>query len=107
MAAKIRPVRVTRGDTDAVRDLRVHFLRLAPSCDFETSSRALKKATLTPLYKLIQKLAQFRKYLGKEWLQQKQVRLTEYGCKVLIDCDYTAYLKKNTASLLYEGVKPC
>ena len=41
MAAKIRPVRVTR--SDAVRDLRVYFLRLAPSRDFETSSRAVKK----------------------------------------------------------------
>ena len=43
MAAKIRPVRVTRGDADAVRDLRVHILRLAPLRDFETSSRAVKK----------------------------------------------------------------
>ena len=43
MAAKIRPVRVTRGDTDAARDLRVHFLKLASSRDFETSSRAINK----------------------------------------------------------------
>ena len=43
MASKIRPVRVTRGDADAARDLRVDFLKLAPSLDFETSSRAVKK----------------------------------------------------------------
>ena len=43
MAAKIRPVRVTRGDADAARDLRGDFLKLAPSRDFETSSRAIKK----------------------------------------------------------------
>ena len=43
MVAKIRPVRVTRGDVDVARDLRVHFLKLAPSRDFETSSRAVKK----------------------------------------------------------------
>ena len=47
MAAKIRPVRVTRGDgdadADAARDLRVDFLKLAPSRDFETSSRAVIK----------------------------------------------------------------
>ena len=39
MVAKIRPVRVTR----VARDLRVDFLKLAPSRDFETSSRAVKK----------------------------------------------------------------
>ena len=39
MVAKIRPVRVTRGGCD----LRVDFLKLAPSRDFETSSRAVKK----------------------------------------------------------------
>ena len=33
-------------------------------------------STEHPLYKFIQKLAQFRKSLGEEWLQQKQVRLT-------------------------------
>ena len=43
MAAKIRPVRVTRGDTDAARDLRPDFSKLAPSRDFETSSRAVIK----------------------------------------------------------------
>ena len=43
MLAKIRPVRVVRDDADAARDLRVHFLKLAPSRDFETSSRAIKK----------------------------------------------------------------
>ena len=42
MVAKTRPVRVTRG-VDVTRDLRVDFLKLAPSCDFETSSRAVKK----------------------------------------------------------------
>jgi len=40
---EIRPVRLTRGDTDAARDLRVDFLKFAPSRDFETSSRAVKK----------------------------------------------------------------
>ena len=39
MVAKIRPVRVTL----VARDLRVDFLRLAPSRDFETSSHAVKK----------------------------------------------------------------
>ena len=34
MAAKIGPVRVTCGDADAARDLRVHFLKLVPSHDF-------------------------------------------------------------------------
>ena len=29
-------------DADAARDLRVDFLKLAPSRDFETSSRAVK-----------------------------------------------------------------
>ena len=45
MASKIRPVRVARarGDADAARDLRVDFLKLAPSLDFEISSRAVKK----------------------------------------------------------------
>ena len=43
IAAKIRPVRVTRGDVDVVRDFRVIFLKLAQSRDFETSSRAVKK----------------------------------------------------------------
>ena len=43
MAAKIRPVRVTRGDADAARDLCVYFLKLALSRDFETSSRAVIK----------------------------------------------------------------
>ena len=43
MAAKMRQVRVTRGDADAARDLRVDFLKLAPSRDFETSSRAVIK----------------------------------------------------------------
>ena len=43
MAAKIRPVQVTRGDADAARDLRVDFLKLAASRDFGTSSRAVKK----------------------------------------------------------------
>ena len=38
MVAKTRPVRV-----DVTRDLRVDFLKLAPSRDFETSSRAVKK----------------------------------------------------------------
>ena len=42
MDAKIRPVQVTRGDSDAARDLHVDFLKLAPSRDFETSSRAVK-----------------------------------------------------------------
>ena len=36
MVAKIRPVQVTR-------DLHVDFLKLAPSRDFEISSRAVKK----------------------------------------------------------------
>ena len=62
-------------------------------------------STEHPLYKFIQKLAQFRKSLGKEWLQQEQVRLTEYGCEVIIDRDYTAYLKKNTALFLCKGFK--
>ena len=39
MVAKIRPVRVTR----FARELRVDFLKLTPSRDFETSSRAVKK----------------------------------------------------------------
>ena len=39
MVAKIRPVRVTR----VARDLRVDFLKLVPSRDFETSSRAVRK----------------------------------------------------------------
>ena len=39
MAAKIRPVQVTC----VARDSRVDFLKRAPSCDFETSSRAVKK----------------------------------------------------------------
>ena len=43
MAAKIRPVRLTRGNVDVVRDFRVIFLKLAPSRDFETSSCAVKK----------------------------------------------------------------
>ena len=43
MAAKIRPVQVTRSDNDAARDLRVDFGKLAPSRDFETSSREGKK----------------------------------------------------------------
>lgn len=43
MAAKICPVRVTRGDADAVRDLRVDFLKLTPLRDFETSLRGGKK----------------------------------------------------------------
>ena len=43
MAAKIRPVRVTRGAVDLARDFRVDFLKLAPSHDFETSSRAVEK----------------------------------------------------------------
>ena len=43
MAAKIRQVRVTRGGADAARDLRVDFLKLAPSRDFKTSSRAVIK----------------------------------------------------------------
>ena len=30
MAAKIRPVRVTRGDVDVARTFRVDFLKLAP-----------------------------------------------------------------------------
>ena len=34
MAAKIRPVRVTCGDADAARDLRVDFLKLVPLHDF-------------------------------------------------------------------------
>ena len=42
MVAKTRPVRVTRGGY-VTRDLRVDFLKLAPSRDFETSSRAVKK----------------------------------------------------------------
>ena len=41
MADKIRPERVTRGDL--ARDFRVDYLKLAPSRDFETSSRAVKK----------------------------------------------------------------
>ena len=41
MVAKTRPVRVTV--LDVTRDLRVYFLKLAPSRDFETSSRAVKK----------------------------------------------------------------
>lgn len=43
MAAKICQVRVTRGDADAVCNLLIDFLKLAPSRDFETSLRALKK----------------------------------------------------------------
>ena len=43
MAAKIRPVQVTRGDADAAHDLRVDLLKLAPSRDFEACSRAVKK----------------------------------------------------------------
>ena len=43
MAAKIRPVRVTRCDVDAARNFRVDFLMLALSRGFETSSRAVKK----------------------------------------------------------------
>ena len=43
MAAKIRPVRVTRSDVDLARDFREDFLNLSPSRDFETSSRAVKK----------------------------------------------------------------
>jgi len=43
MAAKICPVRVTRGDADAVRDLRVDFFKFAPSRDFETSLWGAKK----------------------------------------------------------------
>ena len=39
IVAKIRPVRVTR----VARDLRVDFLKLASSRDFETSSHAVKK----------------------------------------------------------------
>ena len=39
MVAKNRPVRVTRG----ARNIRVDFLKLAPSHDFETSSHAVKK----------------------------------------------------------------
>ena len=39
MVAKIRPVGVGR----VARDSRVDFLELAPSRDFETSSRAVKK----------------------------------------------------------------
>ena len=35
-------------------------------------------STEHPLYKFIQTLGQLRKFLGKEWLQQKQVRLTEW-----------------------------
>ena len=42
MAAKIRPVRVTC-DVDVARDFRVDFLKLAPSRDFETSLRAVKR----------------------------------------------------------------
>ena len=50
MAAKTRPVRVTRGDADAdaARDLRVDFLKLALSRDFETSSRAGKNQREPP-----------------------------------------------------------
>ena len=43
MAGKIRPVQVTRGDVDVAHAFRVDFLKLAPSRDFETSSRAVKK----------------------------------------------------------------
>jgi len=43
MAAKIRPVRVTRGDVDATRDFRIDLLKLAPSQDFKTSWRTVKK----------------------------------------------------------------
>ena len=39
MVAKIPPVRVTR----VARDLRVDFLKLAPSRHLETSLRPLKK----------------------------------------------------------------
>ena len=39
MVAKIQPVRVTR----VASDLRIDFLKLAPSRDFETSLRAVKK----------------------------------------------------------------
>ena len=52
MAVKTRPVRVTRGDADADADaaheLRVDFLKLAPSRDFETSSRAGKNQRAPP-----------------------------------------------------------
>ena len=34
MAAKIRPLRVTCGEADAARDLRVDFLKFVPSHDF-------------------------------------------------------------------------
>ena len=44
MVAKIRPVRVTR----VARHLRVVFLKLAPSRDFETSSRAVKNHLQRP-----------------------------------------------------------
>ena len=43
MAGKIRSVRVARGDVDVARAFRVDFLKLAPSRNFETSSRAVKK----------------------------------------------------------------
>ena len=47
---KIRPVRVTRGDVDVdvARAFRVDVLKLVPSCDFETSSRAVKKGRAPP-----------------------------------------------------------
>ena len=46
MVAKIRPVRVTRGNVDVGCDLCVDFLKLAPSRDFETSSSAVRKLFL-------------------------------------------------------------
>ena len=49
-------------------------------------------STEHPLYKFIQKLAQFRKSLGKEWLQQKQVRLTETGKQVRLTEHVVKYL---------------
>ena len=42
MVAKTRPVELL-AVVDVTRDLRVDFLKLAPSRDFETSSRAVKK----------------------------------------------------------------
>ena len=46
MVAKIRPVRVTRGNVDVGCDLCVDFLKLASSRDFETSSSAVRKLFL-------------------------------------------------------------
>ena len=43
MAAKIRPMQITPDDADVVRDFGVDFSKLAPSRDFETRPRAVKK----------------------------------------------------------------